>query len=207
MTSSNSGATRWARRPLHRPRRARVVVVRVLIVAIACWGIGCAGGSSNVPVTDFESADAALFDNAVDLVDAPVIVEGQWSGTFERRVARADLIAVVRVDSLSSDLVKRRSAYRLTVRVRDRLKGTSAKEITLRVRDDELGYQSVRVNEDRLLHDPFVAFVKWQAEPGSPELIAHWHLSPDSGAVRDKIDFFLRQPVRDSHTEVEVVEP
>jgi hypothetical protein len=58
-----------------------------------------------------------LFDNAVDLVEAPVIVEGEWSGAFERRVGRADLIAVVRVESLSSDLVKRRSAYRLTVTV------------------------------------------------------------------------------------------
>jgi hypothetical protein len=160
-----------------------------------------------VPTTDFQSSDVSLFDNAVDLVEAPVIVEGEWSGAFERRVGRADLIAVVQVDSLSSDLVKRRSAYRITVRVSDRLKGSSSKEIVLRVRDDEPGYKSVRVNEDRLLHNPFVAFVKWEADSASPELIAHWHLSPDSDAVRDKIEFFLRQPVRDSHTEVEVVEP
>jgi len=179
----------------------------VLIAAIACWGVGCAGASSNVPTTDFQPSDVSLFDNAVDLVDAPVIVEGQWSGAFERRVGRADLIAAVQVDSLSSDLVKRRSAYRLTVKVRDRLKGSSSTEIVLRVRDDQIGYQSVRVNEDRLLHSPFVAFIKWEAVTGSPELIAHWHLSPDSAAVRDKIEFFLRQPVRDSHTEVEVVEP
>jgi hypothetical protein len=137
----------------------------------------------------------------------PVIVEGEWSGAFEQRVGRADLIAVVRVDSLSSDLVKRRSSYRLTVRVKNRLKGSSSKEIVLRVRDDEAGYETVRVNEDRLLHDPFVAFVKWEADPESPELIAHWHLSPDSEAVREKIDFFLRHPARDAHTEVEVVEP
>ncbi|MBW2402442.1 MAG: hypothetical protein JRF42_01215 [Deltaproteobacteria bacterium] len=122
-------------------------------------------------------------------------------------MARADLIAVVAVDSLSSDLVKRRSAYRLTVRIRDRLKGTSSTELVLRVRDDEAGYQSVRANEDRLLHNSFVAFIKWEAVAGSPDLIAHWHLSPDSGAVRDKVEFFLRQPVRDSHTEVEVIEP
>jgi len=181
--------------------------VRVLIAAIACWGLGCAGASSNVPATDFQSSDVLVFDNAVDLVEAPVIVEGHWGGAFELRVARADVIAVVQAESLSSDLVKRRSAYRLTVKVRDRIKGTAAKEITLRVRDDEPGYPSVRVNEDRLLHDPFVAFIKWEVQAGSPEPIAHWHLSPDSDAVREKIDFFLRHPVRDSHTEVEVVEP
>ena len=181
--------------------------MRVLIAAIACWGLGCAGASSNAPASDFRPSDVALFDNSVDLVEAPVIVEGEWSGTFERRVNRADLIAVVRVDSLSSDLVKRRSAYRLTVRVRDRLKGSSSKEITLRVQNDEPGYHTVRVNEDRLLLDPFVAFVKWEVTTGSPEQVAHWHLSPDSAAVRDKIDFLLRQPVRDARTEVEVVEP
>jgi hypothetical protein len=174
----------------------------VLIAAIACWGFGCAGASSNAPASDFRPSDVALFDNAVDLVEAPVIV-----GAFERRVGRADLIAVVRVDSLSSDLVKRRSAYRLTVRVRDRLKGSSGKELVLRVEDDEPGYHTVRVNEDRLLHDPFVAFIKWEADSESAELIARWHLSPDTEAVRDKIEFFLRQPVRDTHTEVEVVEP
>lgn len=181
--------------------------MRVLIAAVACWGFGCAGASSNAPASDFRRSDVALFDNAVDLVEAPVIVEGEWSGAFERRVGRADLIAVVRVDSLSSDLVKRRSAYRLTVRVRDRLKGSSGKELVLRVQDDEPGYHTVRVNEDRLLHEPFVAFIKWEADSESSELIAHWHLSPDSEAVRDKVDFFLRQPVRDTHTEVEVVEP
>lgn len=181
--------------------------MRVLIAAIACWGVGCAGASSNAPMTDFQAADVSLFDNAVDLVEAPVIVEGEWSGAFERRVGRADLIAVVRVDSLSSDLVKRRSAYRLTVRVRDRLKGSSSKEIVLRVRDDEPGYQSVRVNEDWLLHNPSVVFIKWETKQESSELTAHWHLSPDSAAVRDKVDFFLRQPAKDPQTEVEVLKP
>jgi len=181
--------------------------VRVLIAAIACWGIGCAGASRSAPATEFRPADVALFDNAVDLVDAPVIVEGAWSGGFERRVGRADLIAVVRVASLSSDLVKRRSTYRLTASVRERLKGSSANEIVLRVHDDDPGYQSVRVNEERLLREPFIAFVKWEGDPKSPDLIAHWHLSPDSAAVRDKIGFFLRHPVKDSKGETEVGKP
>jgi len=143
----------------------------------------------------------------VDLVEAPVIVEGEWGGAFERRVERADLIAVVHVDSLSSDFVKRRSAYRITIRVKGRLKGSSSKEIVVRVRDDEPGYESVRANEDWLLHNSSVAFIKWETDPGSPELTAHWHISPDSDAVRDKIEFLLRQPAKDPHTEVEVVKP
>lgn len=178
----------------------------MLITAIACWGIGCAGAASNVPVTDFRASDVALFDNSVDLVAAPVIVEGE-RGAFERRVGRADLVGSIRVQSLHSEFIKRRSAYRLTVKVKDRLKGESTRELELRVADDDPGYRSVEANEDRLLHDPFIAFVKWEADPESPELIAHWHLSPDSDAVREKIDYVLRRPASDPHTEVEVVEP
>ena len=137
--------------------------MRVLIAAIACWGIGCAAASSSIPAPDFRPSDAPLFDNAVDLVEAPVIVEGEWSGAFERRVGRADLIAVVRVDSLSSDFVSRRSSYRLTVRVKNRLKGSSPKELVLRVGDDEPGYETVRVNEDRLLE-----VVSWSSSNGPP---------------------------------------
>lgn len=187
--------------------RARVFRVRVLIAAIACWGIGCAGAASNAPVTDFRASDVELFDNSVDLVAAPVIVEGEWGGAFERRVGRADVIAAIRVQSLSSEFVKRRSAYRLNAKVKDRLKGESTKELVLRVSDDQAGHRSVQANEDRLLHDSFIAFIKWEADPDSPEPIAHWHLSPDSGAVRDKIEYVLRRPPPDPHTEVEVVEP
>ena len=76
-----------------------------------------------------------------------------------------------------------------------------------KVSDDEPGYRSVEANEDLLLHSPMVAFVKWEAVPGGEELLPHWHLSPDSPAVRDKVEFLLREPVKDPHTEVEVVPP
>ncbi|MGB8222542.1 MAG: hypothetical protein WCF10_08135 [Polyangiales bacterium] len=181
--------------------------MRVLIAVVVCWGIGCASTSSNVPSSDFRSTDVALFDDAIDLVDAPVIVEGQWTGGFERRVSRADLIAAVHVGSLSSDLVKRRSAYRLNVKVGERLKGSSSHEIVLRVRDDDPGYESIRVNEDRLLSHPWIAFVKWEADSKSPELIAHWHLSPDSPAVRDKVDFLLRHPTTGPSIQHDVADP
>ncbi|MFZ1864310.1 MAG: hypothetical protein WAU39_08825 [Polyangiales bacterium] len=171
--------------------------MRVLIVFIACCTIQCAGTASNSPGSEFRASDAALFDDAVDLVDAPLMIEGT-RGTFERRVARADLIAVVRVESLSSDLVRRRSAYRLAVRIEDRLKGGSARELVLRVEDDEPGYHTVQVNEDRLLRDSFIAFVKWETDAGSSEPVSHWHLSPASDAARDQVQIFLRKPVPDA---------
>ena len=166
--------------------------MRNLTAALACLGIACAGAAANTVVTDYRVSDAELFDNSVDLIAAPVIVEGEWSGVFERRVHRADLIAEVRTQSLSSELIKRRSAYRLDVKVKDRLKGSSARELALRVSDEERGYRTVQVNEDRLLEESFIAFIKWESDPTSPDLIAHWHLSPDSDAVREKVKYWLR---------------
>lgn len=180
--------------------------MRVLIAVIACWGIGCAGAASNMPVTDFRPSDADLFDNAVDLVEVPVIVEGDWSGAFERRVQRADLVAVVRIESLSNDFVSRRAAYRLTLKVKKRLKGSSSRELVLRVGDEERGYETVEANEDRLLHNPFVAFIKWEVDPESNDLVTHWHLSPDSDEVREKVDFSLRQPAQGSQSQVEAAQ-
>ena len=194
--------------PRFERERARLADVRALIAAaVACWGIGCAGPAANVPSTEFRASDLELFDNAVDTVDSPVIVEGEWSGAFERRVGRADLIAVVEVDSLASDLVKRRSAYRITLKVEQRLKGSSSEELVFRVTDEEPGYETVRAHEDRLLHDPFIAFVKWEAQGKSNDPLPRWHLSPDSEAVRSKIEYVLREPAKDPHTEVEVVPP
>ncbi len=156
-----------------------------------------------MPASEFRPSDAALFDRAIDRLAAPVIIDGERSGAFDRRVVRADLIAVVRVASLSSDWVKRRSAYRLTVKIKERLKGSSAKELVLIVHDDEAGYESVKSNEDRLLRDSFVAFLKWETQAEASEPIAHWHLSPDSDAVRERIDDLLRQPATDPNAAVE----
>jgi hypothetical protein len=176
-------------------------------VAIAFWGLGCAGTTPNVPATAYRASDAPLFDHSIDFVDKPAIVEGEWRGAFEQRVARADLIAAVRVQSSIAEIVKRRSALRITVRVRERFKGESIKEIELRVEDDQPSYATVEDHEDRLLRDPWVAFIKWEVLEGASAPVPHWHLSPDTPDVRKKIDYLLRSPPPDSHTEVEVIEP
>ena len=177
------------------------------MAAIACWGIGCAATTASSPETQFTAGDAILFDNSVDLVWDPIIVEGEWGGAFERRIARADLIAAVRAKSIVTEVVKRRAAYRITVRVGQRLKGDSPDALVLRVRDDQPGHRTVEDSEDQVLHEGFIAFVKWEASEGSEERIPHWHLSPDSPAVRAKIDRGLRPPEPDPNTEVEVVAP
>lgn len=181
--------------------------MRILAMGVVFALLGCARGSSSVPTVEFAAEDQLLFDNAVDLVDKPVIVESEWRGEFERRVTRADIIAGVKIESLSSDEDRRGASYRLTARVADRLKGKSVRELILRVHDDDPGFQSVRTNEDRLLRDPFIAFVKWEYDPEFDRPVPRWHLSPDSAAVRDKVAFFLSTLSRDDRTQVEVRGP
>lgn len=184
---------------------ARVFGVRFVVALLACAVIQCAGTSTQAPHTGFRESDLAIFDDAVDLVENPLIIEGT-RGAFERRVERADLIAVVRVESLSSDFIRRRSAYRLAVRIEQRLKGNAPAELMLRVDADQPGYHTVQTNEDLLLRDPFIAFVKWEPHSADAEAVNHWHLSPATNAAREQIEILLRQPAR-GHTTTEVQKP
>ena len=173
----------------------------MLLAVIAGFAIGCASRSSNAPPSEFTASDAALFDDAVDLAESPVIADDVW-GPFAHRVGRADLIAVIRVESLSSDLVRRRSAYRIAVRIEERLKGDHATDLILRVEDQQPGYRTVQANEERLLRDPFIAFIKWETETGSSEApVSRWHLSPASEEARQQVERLLREPVRNGSSE------
>ena len=170
--------------------------------------VGCGGGASSTRATEFLPTDDVLFDEGMDLVDDPVIIEGEWIGHFEQRVDRADLIVEVQIESLSSDVdLDRRASYRLNARVRDQIKGKRSDALLLRVSDRQRGYDSIRANEDRLLRDPFVAFVKWQADEITGKVEPRWHLSPASQGVKKKIAQLMRPPVGESHTEVEVIRP
>ena len=178
----------------------------LILVAIACGGIGCARGAANVPATAYQPTDARLFDHSVDFVETPVIVEGEWRGAFEQRVVRADLIAAVRVESSVAETVKRQSALRIAVRVTDRLKGESTRNIELRVDDTQASFSTVEDHEQRILNERWIAFIKWEAVEGAAP-IPHWHLSPDTAEVRAKIDYLLSSPPPDPNTQVEVIAP
>lgn len=181
--------------------------MRALFLAIASLGVGCAGATPTVPATTYQASDAPFFDHSVDFVRSPAIVEGEWRGAFEQRVARADLVAAVRVKSSISEVVQRSSALRITVRVDEKLKGTSDDEIELRVDDDQPSHAVVEDHQQELLRDPWIAFVKWEGVGGGGSPVPHWHLSPDTPKVRAKIDYLLSIPPPDPNTQVEVIEP
>ncbi|MEM9731195.1 MAG: hypothetical protein AAF997_21655 [Myxococcota bacterium] len=181
--------------------------MRRLWLGVLTMAAACGGGSASTHGVEFTPADVVTFDNAVDMIDKPVIVESEWQGQFEKRVARADFIGRVRVDAITLDEDLRGSGYRLNVKVTETMQGRAPRELVLRVNDQEPGFQSVAIHEDRLLGGSFVAFVKWQKDPSSKEEVPRWHLSPNTPAVQDKVRFFLNPPPSDGRTEVEVVAP
>ncbi|MGD8316128.1 MAG: hypothetical protein PVH21_09820 [Myxococcales bacterium] len=180
--------------------------MRLLVALLSCCAIQCAGASSNAPETEFRESDLDLFDDAVDLVENPLVIESM-QGAFERRVARADLIAIVRVESLSSDFIRRRSAYRLAVRIEQRLKGSAPAEMVLRVEADQPGYRTVQKHEDLLLRNAFIAFVKWEPHSADAEPVNHWHLSPASNVALDQVQLVLSKPAADGQTKIEAQKP
>lgn len=166
-------------------------------VALLLVATGCGGSRKDVVVADFRPGDEEVFDDAIDLVASPAIVQGEWGGDFERRVDRADLIAVVKIETLRSNVdLDRRTTYRLSAAVRETFKGRTVRELALQVGDHQGGFDTVRVNEDRLLREPFVAFVKWQDGSAPSEVRARWHLSPASLGVREKVAFLLSGSTR-----------
>ena len=192
---------------LRRRRRAKVPSVRLWAIAAVGVAIGCARGGSESSTVDLTPEDESAFDNGVDFVERPAIVESEWRGAFERRVTGSDAIAVIEVEALNWDEDFRGGGYRITGKVTDRVKGSVGREIVLRVRDGERGYRSVQAYEDRLLGSSFVVFVKWMRDPDSGSAVPRWHLSPDSPHVRDKVTFFLQVPKGDARTSVQVVPP
>lgn len=182
------------------------VLLSVLLFAV----VGCAGASSKTSsVPSFDLEDERLFDNGLDEVLAPSIVDAQPDGAFEQRVARADLIALVRIESTNSHVdFEQRTSYLLHTESLSEIRGRLPASLVLRVHDGERGFESIRRSEDDLPGSPWVAFIKWQkVRDGSSELRPRWHLSPNSARVLEKIAFLMHPPPGHAHTEVEVIRP
>lgn len=172
-----------------------------LLRALAALSLlsGCGGAQTEAVVTSpFTGEDAVVFEDGVDFVFDPDVLEGRWredwSRELQQRVERADIVAVVRVATLRTDVdLDRRTTYRLIATVERELLGEPPQEeMSLVVREGEGGFESVRSNERRVLDGDFVAFVKWyQTEHES--VAPHWHLSPATDPVLRRVEFLVRR--------------
>jgi hypothetical protein len=165
-----------------------------LWVALLVAG-ACGGSAQQIRVTSpFTEEHATAFENGVDYIDNPTVLQGSWRASWEddidRRVSLADAIALVTVTTLRHDVdLDRRETYRLIAHVDQRRYGVSPDEVALTVRQGDAGFDTVRGNEGRLLNQRFVAFLKWVEEEG--RVVARWHLSPASERVVRRVGSLL----------------
>lgn len=163
----------------------RVMVVG-LVVSLA---VACGGSKGNIrPSSPFREEHARFFDDGVDFTADPSVLDGRWAESWaeelDHRVGGADLVAVVVIHMLRTDVdLERRATYRLTGRIANAMFGNApGDEVVLPVHEAQSGFASVEGNERRILDRTFVAYVKWyEADDGS--ILPHWHLSPATPAI------------------------
>lgn len=180
--------TRAGGSPRARLGHARALATLTLVGTIAATGCGAAAREI-VPVVSspFTEAHAALFDDGMDLVRDPRMLDGHyletWEDELDQRVGEADLVAVVTIRTLRTDVdLDRRQTYRLIGHVDRAWLGEVGEELMLAVREGQRGFALVRTNERRLLDEQYIAFVKW-AEEEDGSVRARWHLSPATEQV------------------------
>jgi hypothetical protein len=171
------------------------------ILALASLALITACGAPPVTVaavtSPFTAEHEAIFENGIDLVRDPRMLEGPYLETWEdelaRRSAAADVVALVTVRTLRTDVdLERRETYRLITHVDQVYFGENVgEELVFLVREGEGGFATVRANERRLLDTQYIAHLKW-AEDEDGTVRPRWHFS----AASDQIAGRVRRQVR-----------
>ncbi len=158
---------------------------------------GCGGSAAAVRVTSpFTAEHATAFENGIDYIDDPSILEGQWLRSWEeeidRRVSLSDAIALITVTTLRQDVdLDRRSTYRLIAHVDRQRHGEVPDDLALVVRQGDAGFPSVDGDESRILNQRFVLFVKWADQDG--RVVARWHLSPAAERIVRRVNTLIER--------------
>jgi hypothetical protein len=180
-----------------------VSTVRAIAIFVALPFFGCGGPAETVAVVTgpFTPDHELVFEDGIDLVRDPRVLEGSWLEDWEneldRRVGLSDIVALVTIRTLRTyvDLDRNRT-YGLVGEVDRVLFGENVgQELALVVREGHGGFGTIENNERRILDEQYIAFVKWAEEPDG-SVRARWHLSPatDQVAVRVRSLLSRRRP-------------
>jgi hypothetical protein len=147
----------------------------------------CATASGGVhgpqkPSSPFMEADKLLFEDGVDMIGEPDGLTGRWAEDWNTelrdRVQRSDLIALLTVNTLRTEVSPdQRHTHWLVAEVGDVLKGNYSGELGLAATETSVGFESVERERQNILHKPMVVFAKWVADDAGV-VRAHWHLAP-----------------------------
>ncbi|MBO6939568.1 MAG: hypothetical protein JJ863_31645 [Deltaproteobacteria bacterium] len=171
---------------------------RVLFLALVA---ACATTSTNATPTTgtpLTAEDRVLFDDGVDFVGDPSVLEGRWRDDWSReldeRVTNADIVSYIRVHALRTDMdLERRTTYRLLIDEVDGIVGDLPDDLALASLEGDGGFSTIDGNENRILDQELVLFLKWeQSEPGA-EVRARWHLSPHTEDVTSRVEYLAER--------------
>ncbi len=175
---------------------SRTPCVLLLVFAAAC----ATSSTASVPTTGtpLTAEDRVLFDDGVDFVGDPAVLEGRWRDDWSReldeRVTHADIVSYVRVNALRTDMdLERRTTYRLLIDEVEGIIGELPEDLGLASLEGDGGYTTIDGNESRILDQELVLFLKWeQPEPGA-EVRARWHLSPHTEEVTARVEYLAER--------------
>lgn len=164
--------------------RSWLLLVTWLVGGAASLGCASVGGVSgaHVPSSPFMEADKLLFEDGVDLIGEPDGLSGRWAEDWATelrdRVERSDLIAILTVNTLRTEVSPdKRHTHWLVADVGDVLKGQYDGELGLPSMETSIGFSTVERERANILHRPMVVFAKWVADEAGV-VRAHWHLAP-----------------------------
>ncbi len=141
---------------------------------------------SGLPV--WEGHDREIFDDNIEPVAVGFSLDGPSprSDRFLReRAQTADLVARVRVNTVTVDSIGEQSTYHLGIQVGSPPLATprvSERTFELHIRPTSRAFGIAKAVDARLRGLTFIAFIRrFAGEAGEPDI--HWHLSPDTAEV------------------------
>lgn len=164
------------------------------VSAAACGDAPDVQSPSALGLGPWDDHARAVFDDNIEpaavgfTMDAPPARADRF---LRERAQTAELVARVRVQTVTVETIGDDSTYHLGVQV-----GTPTLAPNPRIKDSKLelvirptsaAHGIARALDQRLQGMTFVGFVHRYASPDGAEVELHWHLSPDTGEVIEAV--------------------
>jgi hypothetical protein len=178
-------------------RPAGPAVLRLALVLVALAGLtqacsaeqgAAATAADQAGLPAWDERQREVFGDNIDPASVGLTLEGPSprSDVFLReRAQTADVVARVRVSTVTIDSIGDESSYHLGIQVGYPPLTTprvSDRAFELNIRPTSRGFAIAKAFDARLRGMTFIAFIRrYAGEAGEPEL--HWHLSPDTAEV------------------------
>ena len=175
------------------PRRPARHLALGLMLATSLAANACGSTSTALVVRPITAAQAAVYDNGIDYVDNPALLEGHWLETWEQeidqRVTESDVVSYVTISTIRTDAdLERRETFRLTAHSDSIRFGTVEEDFVIVSARTDAGFGTVRGNDTRILNNRFVLFLRHVQDEVDGPITTRWHMSPASEPIVRRVN-------------------